>query len=232
MQAATTLFSMVLFITSFGCGGNSENAGVGGNGGSGAISLGAAGSIGGSGTSLAVGNAGTGGISPMGGVGGNPRTQPGVGLVQCGTSVCDARNPICDTTTNQCVECLTKTDCTQAGTTLCEPNSKECVQCLTASDCSANQTCNPQEFECVSVCATNADCANSSETPVCNPSTKTCVGCVNNSDCTLPASSICSAEGECVQCVSDDQCTPPETCSTRRNVCRVAGQAGSGGGGF
>jgi hypothetical protein len=60
----------------------------------------------------------------------------------------------CNPDSGQCVECLTRADCADAGMQ-CDPESFECVQCLKRSDCDEHLVC--IDGACAS-CSNDAQC--------------------------------------------------------------------------
>jgi len=53
----------------------------------------------------------------------------------------------CEPSSEQCVECLTETQC--PGDEYCDPASYRCVQCVRSTDCDQGQACDPVTHSCV-----------------------------------------------------------------------------------
>ncbi len=113
------------------------------------------------------------------------------------SSDCSGSTPVCDTSDNKCVECLSNSDC---ATGVCHPILKECVECVNNADCGGGQVCNTSNNTCVE-CLANSDCSDG----VCDTSSNVCVECVVGSDC--------DDGNEC----TDDQCNN-NTCSYTNNT--------------
>ncbi len=142
-------------------------------------------------------------------------------LVDGGTA-CETASatPICDATSGACVGSrLGGSDCGLGARVVCSPLTQQCVQCVTSSDCAATVTplCDTSNNNnnCVS-CLTNADCVTSIAGPVCRQATHTCVaGCVRDTQCADAgvagvdaAAPRCNlTTNACVQCISDTDCT-------------------------
>lgn len=191
-------------------------------------------SAGGAGAAGATATAGTGGsTASTGGAGQSGSTASGGATVasggagqgatsygdasitpaQCGATTCTNRRPICDPSTNQCVQCLIPTDCADPSQPFCSTENR-CEQCLVDTDCPAGNHCVGNE--CAPTCATNTDCGGDggSQTPYCDTAQAVCVECLESANCAGTSSPVCSAEGQCVECATDSDCTPPETCAS------------------
>jgi hypothetical protein len=55
--------------------------------------------------------------------------------------VCRAPTPVCDSTGGYCVQYEMSTDLHDGARTKCNTTDDECVQCITAMDCATGQTC-------------------------------------------------------------------------------------------
>jgi hypothetical protein len=165
------------------------NAGKGGAGmGSGGGTSGAAGRAG-----AASGNGGaSAGVSGQdsasagesgrdGGEGGNAGDAGAGGAEPC-EGECSGRMPICDLTSDTCVECTSNAHCDD-DLPVCDPSSHTCVEC-TAED--------------AAVCERAAS--------VCDPDTTACVQCLGNESCTAPDAPLCGERHECAPCASDEDC--------------------------
>ena len=170
--------------------------------------------------------------------------------VQCTAATapasCTGATPVCDTTTNACVQCTSATHCSGA-TPLCGSSEKcqgcgtdgdcaglndparvactgsgACVQCTATNSAKCSGTtavCNTTVNTCVQ-CLSNASC--SGTMPICATATNTCRGCQGASDCTgFSGHTACATTGACVQCTDNATCsgTTP-ICATGTNTCR------------
>ena len=96
-----------------------------------------------------------------------------------------------------CVTCAANADCTSPAAPICDTVANECVQCLTSTNCGgATPVCNSAQL-CVQ-CVTSADCASatgdgsaSNATPVCDVASATCTGCANDFSATNPGELPC-----------------------------------------
>ena len=117
---------------------------------------------------------------------------------------------MCDTTSHQCVQCLSSGDCTDGDYTYCNANGI-CVvtpdSCNSTSDCTTSglNQCN-SSHQCVQ-CLSNGDCT-SADAPNCNASGQ-CVGCSKNTDCPTDAPVCNTQSGTCVGCMSMLDCMAP-----------------------
>ncbi len=119
---------------------------------------------------------------------------------------CAGATPQCNTTTNQCVQCLTSADC--QGGLLCNPTTNVCVECIPAVDetkCKVEETgdvCRPGG-QCG--CATDADCGNATSGRVCDDTNKVCrSGCRGVSGNGCKQGDVCTSQTTAIgQCVVD-----------------------------
>jgi hypothetical protein len=152
----------------------------------------------------------------------------GIGAVACGGSdgpprgnatctndaSCGAQK--CDVVAQRCVDCLSPTDCPNAGDR-CEQNV--CIaapRCERSSDCTAPQVCDTSAGACVG-CLTSFDCGTEAECIA-----QQCVpfqACRNTRDCKNDL--VCDAAlGRCVECVDDADCPEGQACGD--SICRPA----------
>jgi len=147
---------------------------------------GQAGDPGGSGISGKSGSGGGGSSSGGGNTGGAAEAgiggEGGTGTVPkpCG-GPCPSSTPICKEATDECVECLTSTDCKAPGKSLCDVAANGCVACLGDADCPS---------------ATASRC----DAGVC----KACMEKDDMSCSHIAGKQLCSA-GACVQCTTKDE---------------------------
>ena len=77
-------------------------------------------------------------------------------------AACVAPNPICSTTAEACVQCLSSFDCAGTpGTPVCRSDINKCVQCVSGPDCAGvvgKPTCRIDQNVCVE-CIVTMDCA-------------------------------------------------------------------------
>jgi hypothetical protein len=103
---------------------------------------------------------------------------------------------VCDTATNQCVECLQNSDC---ASDLCDVAIHTCYQCTTDANCAGaagGHACDTTLHACVQCTAQNhSACVGS--TPVCDTMNDAdgtyCVQCNVDADCPSPATQACSS---------------------------------------
>lgn len=141
---------------------------------------------------------------------------PGNVCVQCVTNAqCGGTAPLCDTTTNRCVQCLDATSCNDGNA-------------CTGDLCTSNVCSNP-------VLPSGTACA----TGVCDGSPAAlCVACVNDlpdlmtdTGCTAaaPLCDVTAAGGPaCVACISAADCADTNVCTTEAcvaNACEITGVA-------
>jgi Cys-rich repeat protein len=137
--------------------------------------------------------------------------------VECATNAdCATRDgQICDTTIGECVGCRSDLDC--GGThRFCDAASAECVTCRVTADCAPTETC--QGGDCVSHCASNADCG--AGTPACLVDTGTCVECASDADCSADKPGCVLSEHRCRDCSTDAQCQDGKTCDVTKGQCQ------------
>ncbi|MGO9832929.1 MAG: hypothetical protein ACLP1X_01805 [Polyangiaceae bacterium] len=138
-------------------------------------------------------------------------------------SDCKPSNLHCDTTSGQCVACVTDSQCTQPGLYRCASmlDPPRCVQCGVDADCGMGKACQPATHQCVAACTSDQMCPES--TSHCTHGL--CVGCVDDGDCYTgsggPMESCDLTIGECVQyqCTSDLECPPMSVCDTNADRC-------------
>lgn len=140
----------------------------------------------------------------------------------------DSTKPYCKQTassTAQCVECLSDTDCTDSTKQKCFSNGV-CVECRNGSHCSNGETCS--NGQCIAkTCTSQGDCSGASH----------CTACGNNGNKHYQ----CNGTGSCESCVwSSWSCHPTQgglfrACKANevsekyeRNTC-PSGQTCSGG---
>ncbi len=130
---------------------------------------------------------------------------------ECNNGTCEdscegTDTPICDTETNQCVECIEDEDCTDPDKPWCIDNA--CKQCKTDADCvdnSPKEKCDTDRNRCVE-CISDGDCA-PGEICVRN---RCAESCEDDEDCEV--GQVCQA-GVCLEsCVSDGDCEPGQVC--------------------
>ena len=107
----------------------------------------------------------------------------------------------CNTSTLQCVQCLTAGDCSSTG----------------AATCSSSNTCEVNPGRCL----TNSDCAATPSQPICDVADNDCVECQQNSDCqsewcegsTCAPLGSCTSDANCVNVQGKPRCdTGTEDC--------------------
>ena len=116
--------------------------------------------------------------------------------------------PACDSSTGQCVACLTSQDCT-GSYTYCLPGGttaqNSCVGCLGNADCTGDggqNTCDPNYHDCDYNCVETSDCGN-----ICDPSTASCVDCLSAADCRGATTGTACIQGQC-GCATAADCVP------------------------
>ena len=221
------------------CGGD-DDGGVGGKDGGGARD--------GSGTGGSGGFSGTGGTGGKGGTagkdGGTPKDS-GPARIPCGDTSCNptGTQPLCNTSTGQCVECLTNANCPFTNRTVCNPATNTCVQCVdnstcptnapyctanTCRVCTATMGCTPPQVcitmggtsSCQLRCMSDADCANApNNNRACNLATMMCVQCQNNTHCAGNANGPVCVGTTCRQCAVDTDCVTPGLPACYMNNC-------------
>jgi hypothetical protein len=186
-----------------GGGGTSVSMSSGGNGGGGGSTGGTTGGGGGGtgGIKMPDGGAGTGGATNGGGGTGGAMDggggDSGVDAGPCPQG-CSGNTPVCETSTNTCVQCLVKTDCT--GNQVCS-SDHTCVACNENADCTdpTLARCDTTAHACVS-CTMDGQCTRFSATPVCDEGKGKCV--------------FCTADTEQAQCGSKSCKTSTGTCTS------------------
>lgn len=137
---------------------------------------------------------------------------------------CSGKTPICDSSSNRCVECTSTTPnaCTESGK-LCG-RQKTCVECESSLHCSTvpgkpvcdDSPSSPRANTCVQ-CRTNDDCTtpeasvcDTSVDPLTNLPRNVCVGCTSTRDCVhIAGKQVClsataTEPSRCVECTKDD----------------------------
>ena len=125
--------------------------------------------------------------------------------VECeSSSDCLTGNSHCDSS-NRCVWCTSDDHCTTNSRPYCviDMYRNKCVRCTSDDHCS-----DPFKYcshnDCI-VCKTDNDCTDSTR-PYCTPSGKTCNQCYTDSHCTDSSKPYCYFS-RCHQCSSDIHCT-------------------------
>lgn len=191
-----------------GAAGDSSGGTTSGSGAaSGTAGTGAGGSTGGS------GQAGGGGEGAAGGENGG---QGGAGgaTAPCGGD-CPTDKPVCDESSDTCVECLVEQDCAGPTTTMCEATSNTCVECLMTAHCETAGAARCEDGACVE-CENNGDCTHIAGKGVCDGGT--CVQCTVEDETPCagkscnPATNACTdttigSTGSCEACVADSECS-------------------------
>jgi Cys-rich repeat protein len=133
---------------------------------------------------------------------------------QCQTQFGQAR--VCDTTTNQCVQCVTANDCNggvDAGRPfVCTLQHTCTLGCNTTADCAQNQTrrtCDTATHLCVQ-CSTSADCGQNN--PYCFTGTGTCVACLTDANC-ANSGGVCNQQFHFCGCTSSADCPQGMQCN-------------------
>jgi hypothetical protein len=127
---------------------------------------------------------------------------------------CPTDKPVCDESSDTCVECLIEQDCTGATNTKCDTTTNTCVECLMPAHCSTASAARCEGGACVE-CEDNDDCAHIAGKGVCDGGT--CVQCTVEDETPCagkscnPATKTCTitAVGSkelCESCVADSEC--------------------------
>ena len=145
--------------------------------------------------------------------------------------ICGCETGVWDSTTGQCVPCLTDANCGEGlhcALSRDNPEDNACVQCLNSGHCSSPMVCNNShtcgacahgvyyEGECVE-CLQDSDCTDSTK-PVCDTTTRTCQKCLLHTSPVDPdkgcVASYCVEETSkirvCSQCADDSNCVSPQ----------------------
>lgn len=142
----------------------------------------------------------------------------------CTTSVNNICLPGVPPQKNTCVQCVDDTSCDPSGSNpVCQTSTHKCVQCLTNDQCAApNGVCRPDNT-CGPECTQDSQCTVPPKT-TCNLSTDTCVECITNDQCQGSSNYCNTATGGCTQCADGqtwDQgrqvctsCTPIGGCAS------------------
>ena len=191
--------------------GTSGDGGTAGN--TGASTAGASGKSGTGGAGGTANDAGSGG-QPDAGASGSTSKEPCDGA-------CTATKPVCEETTDTCVECLDSHDC-RGAKGACDTDTHACVDCLDSDDCAdPNAVCDTATTHCVQ-CLTASDCK---DPKAARCDAMACAQCETNQDCAhIAGKPVCdTTAGQCVQCTTDDDaaacggksCNPAtKTCTT------------------
>jgi hypothetical protein len=127
--------------------------------------------------------------------------------VQClATSNCSGSGlRYCNTTTNQCVACVTDANCT-SDFPYCSTTGA-CVQCLSTRNCGDDKVvCDPLLLHCVPTCTSDVDCRASIARPYCNLNRNVCVECNGDDECPAASPHCEVATGACEVCIQDADC--------------------------
>ncbi len=118
----------------------------------------------------------------------------------CGT--CTADKPVCNVSSEQCVECLSDADCKDGGKAHCDSTTNSCV-----------------------ACAEDAQCSHLTATPLCNVSKGSCYACTRENQATVCNGNVCNNQTgactttplktlvACKPCVADDECKEGYVCA-------------------
>lgn len=159
-------------------------------------------------------------------------------VVNCSTT---PKQPFCDQTHGQCVECLSGSQCTDPKKKICDQTQGQCVECTSSvnSHCVTNQTCGATcvkglctaggtDSHCVylfSILVEN--CSSTYNRPLCDVSQGKCVECFSSLQCNDPKRSICQ-NNQCVECtiLNNAHCRTDETCDATcvQGMCTPGGK--------
>lgn len=154
---------------------------------------------------------------------------------------CAQPTPYCDTQIDQCVQCLSDTNCGNnrhcsashtcvqctsdancgGQTPYCSPTGA-CVQCLSQTNCPTNDTCDTTNgYHCVPSCTSDAQCH--APLPKCDTQDGYCVQCLASTDCTNATTGhVCNTSTDrCVECAQDSDCATAQRpkCNTNVDIC-------------
>jgi hypothetical protein len=142
----------------------------------------------------------------------------------------DVTRPVCDTSTNTCVECVTTDNCGDGrsdtmGRPVCDVVAQRCVACVKDSGCASAEVCDVDDADsaankCVG-CLVDGDCTGGG---VCDVSRNVCVECLEGKGCSpgvCKVSMASSDANECVECLDKNQCKDPSKsrCDMAVNAC-------------
>jgi hypothetical protein len=141
--------------------------------------------------------------------------------VECKDNSTCQDGKVCNTETNQCVQCVDHTKC--SGTTpLCSAN--QCVSCngLAATECKSKNAAQPAcapTGACVQ-CTDNTGCTGNGNLLVCKPETFTCVQCLDDSKCESTTKRCKTETNACVQCLGNPDCSGTKPICDANNMCQ------------
>jgi Cys-rich repeat protein len=126
---------------------------------------------------------------------------------------------VCDTTSYQCVQCVTSADCGGGGDagrpTLCTAQHTCTLGCNGDDDCAQNPTrrhCDTATSLCVQ-CASSADCGQ--QAPYCFTDTGTCVTCLTDANC-ANSGGVCNQQFHICACTQSSDCQQGQQCFNGR----------------
>ena len=137
--------------------------------------------------------------------GGCPADQPictdELECVQCTADAddyCNDRDLICNTATNECVDCLSSNDCTTPEAAVCNTTTGECEPCTMDAECNDKdgfpQSPNVCDDRVCVDCTPETEAMTCADNKSCNPSTRECT------DTDVGSLEVCEA------CVADSEC--------------------------
>jgi hypothetical protein len=185
-------------------GGASGTSGKSGSSGTGASNGGGSSGTGGK---NGGGSSGTGASSAAGGSSGSAGGVPGAQCLSSKDCAMYPDRPVCDTTYDVCVTCLTSADCKGSEKNICQDT--QCIECLSDKDCVGHANgphCQAGTNVCT--CKDNSECTSSSKGKLCDvDGLQRCGECRNSFDCKNPALPACSFDDVCIVgnvCQGDD----------------------------
>lgn len=155
---------------------------------------------------------------------------------------CGGSTPVCDPTTEACVQCLINADCRDPNSPACDPGLNRCAACLSQTDCNhlpdtpacrlssgacvpclENAQCGTDAPICSSgfscgPCASSDDCSRFSDAPLCDTASGACQECLLDEDCPSRAP-VCGADGRCAGCSASSDCDRFDAGIAPRPVC-------------
>ena len=147
----------------------------------------------------------------------------------------DPDHPYCDTTDNQCVQCLGSNDCTNPKTPVCATKSdggsgqlaKTCTGCSSNTDCTGNpagEFCDAETGACVG-CLDDNSCAGNQNNPICCEGNVCCPCTATNFALCTATGGICDVTAQsCRPCVIDSDCPAGADVCVQGN-CRECGNS-------